>query len=226
MAGPVKERRSYNSTLRQEQARLTRHRIVDAGRRLLAKGTYSAVTMEEIAVEAGVSYQTVYAVFGNKLRVAQAIVEEGWPHIAEALNLIEEARQSDDPEVWLRVAARVARRILEVCADLPRFMRESGDPTLRARYQRMEDQRYADYQELSDLLEGSGRLRKGLSGEEARSVLWGLTGADWYCLLVFQRRWTAARYEEWLAQALIDLLLEPQKLPAARLAGRSDQPAG
>ena len=52
MAGPVKERRSYNSTLRQEQARLTHHRIVEAGRRLLAKGTYSAVTMEEIAVEA------------------------------------------------------------------------------------------------------------------------------------------------------------------------------
>ena len=176
MAGPVKERRSYNSTLRQEQARLTRQRIVEAGRRLLAKGTYSAVTMEEIAVEAGVSYQTVYAVFGNKLRVA----------------------------------ARVARRVLEVCADLPRFMRESGDPTLRARYQQMEDQRYADYQELSDMLERSGRLRKGLSAEEARSVLWGLTGADWYCLLVFQRRWKPARYEEWLAQALIDLVLEPR----------------
>src|SRR5207253_1629202 len=45
----------------------------------------------------------------------------------------------------------------------------------------------ADYQELSDMLERSGRLRKGLSAEEARSVLWGLTGADWYCLLVFQR---------------------------------------
>jgi AcrR family transcriptional regulator len=211
MAGTVKERRSYNSTLRQEQARLTRHRIVEAGRRLLAKGTYSAVTMEEIAVEAGVSYQTVYAVFGNKLRVAQAIIDEGWPHIAEALNLIEEARQSDDPEVWLRVAARVARRVLEVCADLPRFMRESGDPTLRARYQQMEDQRYADYQELSDMLERSGRLRNGLSAEESRSVLWGLTGADWYCLLVFQRRWKPARYEEWLAQALIDLLLEQRR---------------
>jgi len=31
-----------------------------------------------------------------------------------------------------------------------------------------------------------------------------------YCLLVFQRRWKPARYEEWLAQALIDLLLEPR----------------
>src|SRR5439155_24426059 len=133
MAGTVKERRSYNSALRQEQARLTRQRIVEAGRRLLAKGTYSAVTMEEIAVEAGVSYQTVYAVFGNKLRVAQAIIDDGWPHIAEALKLIEEARQSDDPEVWLRVASRVVRRVLEVCADLPRFMRATGAQYLLAR---------------------------------------------------------------------------------------------
>jgi hypothetical protein len=57
-------------------------------------------------------------------------------------------------------------------------------------------------------------------------VLWGLTGADWYCLLVFQRRWEPARYEEWLAQALIDLLLEPQKLPTARLAARPDRLPG
>ena len=218
MARAVKEGRPYNSALRQEQAQLTLRRILDAARRLLAKGTYSAVTMEEIAAEAGVSYQTVYAVFGNKLRVAQAIIEEGWPHVSEAFELIAEGRQSDDPEVWLRVAARVARRILEVCADLPRFMRESGDPTLLARYQRNEEGRYADFGEVSELLERSGHLRKGLSAEEARAVLWGLTGADWYCLLVFQRGWTPDRYEEWLSQALIDLLLEPAKPAPGRRA--------
>ena len=212
MADVVKEKRSYSSALRQEQAQLTRQRILKAGRRLLARGTYSAVTMEEIAVEAGVSYQTVYAVFGNKLRLAQAIIDEGWPHIAEARKLMEGARQSDDPELWVRVAARVSRCILEVCADLPRFMRESGDPTLRARHQRIEDERYAELAEVSDYLERSGWLRKGLSADEARAVLWGLTGADWYCLLVFQRRWKPARYEEWLAQALVDLLLDPQRV--------------
>lgn len=215
MAPVVKERRAYSSALRQKQAQLTRRGILEAGRRLLAKGAYSAVTMEEIAVEAGVSYQTVYAVFGNKLRLAEAIIDEGWPHIAEARKLIEEARRSDDPEFWLRAAARVSRRILEVCADLPRFMRESGDPTLRARYQRIEEDRYAEFQEFSGFLERSGRLREGLSAVEAHAVLWGLTGADWYCLLVYQRHWEPARYEEWLAQALVDLLLRPRVLPAA-----------
>src|SRR5437867_5995394 len=110
MADAVKRTRTYSTTLRQEQARMTRQRIVEAARRLLARGTYSRVTMEEIAREAGVAYQTVYAVFGTKLRVAHAIVEADWPHIEEALKLIEGVRASDDPEVWLRTAATISRR--------------------------------------------------------------------------------------------------------------------
>jgi AcrR family transcriptional regulator len=209
MAAEVKSRRPYNAALRREQALATRSRILEAARRLLAKGTYGAVTMEDIAREAGVSYQTVYAIFGTKLRLAQAIIEAGWPHVEAALKLIEEARISPDPEVWLRVAARVSRRILEPCADLMRFMRESGDPSLRQRYQRVETERYKDLREVADLLGRSGRLRRGLTQAEALDILWAMTGPDWYSLLVFQRRWKPPRYEEWLRDALIAVLLEP-----------------
>lgn len=209
MAEAVKQTRAYRANLRQEQADLTRRRIMEAGRRLLAKGTYSAVTMREVAAEAGVAYQTVYAIFGNKLQLAQAIVEAGWPHVAEAMRLVEEARRSDDLEVWMRVAARVSRRIHELCADLPRFMRESGDPVLRGRYEASERERYRQFEEVRTYLERSGRLRQGLSASEAHAILWGLTGPDWYCLLVFERSWKPERYEEWLAQSLIELLLEP-----------------
>lgn len=182
---------------------------MEAGRRLLAKGTYSAVTMREVAAEAGVAYQTVYAIFGNKLRLAQAIVEAGWPHVAEALSLAEEGRRSDDPGVWLRIAAQISRRIHELCADLPRFMRESGDPTLRERYASGERERYHQLEEVRTLVERSGRLRTSLTAGEAHAVLWALTGPDWYCLLVFERGWTPERYEEWLAESLTELLLEP-----------------
>lgn len=209
MAEAVKESRAYRATLREEQADLTRRRIMEAGRRLLAKGTYSSVTMREVAAEAGVAYQTVYAVFGNKLRLAQAIIEAGWPHVAEALSLADEGRRSDNPEVWMKVAAQISRRINEVCADLPRFMRESGDPTLRGRYESNERDRYQQLDELRASLERSGRLREGLTAGEAHSILWGLTGPDWYCLLVFVRGWKPERYEEWLAESLTALLLEP-----------------
>lgn len=208
MRSAVKPKRTYDATLRREQAERTRQRILDAARALLRLGAYSSVTMEEIAARAGVSYQTVYAAFGNKLRLAQAIIDAGWPHIGPALQLIEKGRQSDEPRIWLQVAAAVSRRIQEVCADLPRFMRESGDHTLRARYRRVEAQRYRELAEVRDRLVASGRLRQDLSPDEAHALLWAFTGPDWYTLLVFERGWAPARYEEWLAGSLQDLLLE------------------
>ncbi len=209
MTPTVKPKRKYQTALRQEQAEMTRQRIMDAARRLLLRGSYASVRMEEIAQEAGVAYQTVYAVFGSKLRLAQAIIEAGWPHVEQALELLAEARASEDPEVWLRMAARVTRRIQEPCADLVRFMRESGDPNLLARYRAVENQRHEQERELASMLEGSRRLRTTLSTAEALGIVWALTGPDWYNQIVFQRGWTPDRFEQWLGQALIDLLLEP-----------------
>jgi AcrR family transcriptional regulator len=209
MARDVKERRSYNATLRQEQAQMTRRRILEAARRLVAAASYSTVTMDDIAKEAGVAYQTVYSVFGTKLRLAEAMIEAGWPHIDEALKLVEQARESADPTVWLRTAARITRRINEPCGDLARFMRESGDPVLLARYRKVEDERFSQLDEVANFLERSGRLRSTITSSETLAVLWAMTGADCYSQLVFQRRWKPARFEEWLGDALINLLLEP-----------------
>jgi len=218
MAKAVKSRRTYNGTLRTEQAQMTRGRILDAARRLLTRGTYSSVTMEDIATEAGVAYQTVYAIFGTKLKLAQGLIEIGFPHVADALKLFDEVDQSADPEVGLRTAARVSRLIYELCADLLRFMRESGDPGLLARYREREEERLKGMtqHEVPKLLGRSGRLRAGISPSEAVAVLWALSGPDQYTQLVFERGWTPAHYEEWLGDALINTLLEPTAPPALR----------
>jgi hypothetical protein len=62
---------------------------------------------------------------------------------------------------------------------------------------------------LPAILEGSGRLRAGISPSEAVAVLWSLSGPDPYTELVFRRGWTPARYEEWLGDATINMLLQP-----------------
>ena len=188
---------------------MTRRRILEAARRLVAVVGYSTVTMDAIAKEAGVAYQTVYSVFGTKLLLAEAMIEAGFPHVDEALKLVEQARESADPKVWLRTAARITRRINEPCGDLARFMRESGDLVLLARYRKVEDQRFSQLNEVANFLERSGRLRSTITASEALAVLWAMTGADWYSQLVFQRGWKPARFEEWLGDALINLLLEP-----------------
>jgi len=211
MIKTVKGRRPYNGALRREQAQMTRARILDAARRLLTSGTYSSVTMEDIAREAGVAYQTVYGIFGTKLRLAEALIEIGFPHVAAALKLFEPLRETADPEVWLRTGARVNRLIYELCADLLRFMRESGDPGLLTRYREREEQRLEAMTQsgLVAMLENSGRLRPGMSATEAVAVIWSWSGPDHYTDLVFERGWTATRYEQWLSDSMINTLLQP-----------------
>jgi AcrR family transcriptional regulator len=189
---------------------MTRQRILDAARRLLASGTYSSVTMEEIAKEAGVAYQTVYAIFGSKPGLAHGLVEVGFPHVDDALKLFGDLQESADVELWLRTSARVNRLIYEICADMLRFMRESGDPSLLARYRERQEQVFKEMTQfgLPAILEHSGRLRAGISPSEGVAVIWSLSGPDLYTELVFQRGWTPSRYEEWLGDATINMLLQ------------------
>lgn len=221
MAKVVKSetKRTYNGALRQELAQVTRKRIIDAARRLLVKGTYSSVTMDEIAMEAGVAYQTVYSVFGTKLRLAQAMIDSGLQ--GEGLDdLIAQSREPSDPEAGCRTGAQIVRRINEPCADLIRFMRESGDRDLLQRHREMEARRFSEVGFVPQLLERSGRLRPTLSASEAHDVIWAMSSPDWYIQLVFQRGWTPSRYEQWLGDALINLLLQP------KVAKRSPRRAG
>ncbi len=215
MVKAVKTNRTYNVALRTEQAQMTRRRILDAARRVLVTGTYSSVTMDDIAKEAGVAYQTVYAIFGTKLRLAQAIMEAGFPHVSEALKLFDQLRQSADLEVWIRTGAHVNRLILEPCADLLLFMRESGDPDLLAHYREREEERFIGMTQfgMPATLESSRQLRAGISPSEAMAVIWSLSGPDLYTQLVFQRGWTPSRYEEWLGDAEINMLLQPVSHP-------------
>jgi AcrR family transcriptional regulator len=214
MIKTVKARRAYNGTLRKEQAQMTRGRILDAARQLLIRGTYSSVTMEDIAREAGVAYQTVYGIFGTKQRLAQALIEIGFPHVADALKLFDHVGQSNDLELLIRTSARVSRLMYEPCADLLRFTRESGDPGLLAHYRNREEQRFQGMIQFGvpALLERSGRLRAGISPSEAVAAIWALSGPDLYTQLVFEKGWTSSQYEEWLGDALINSLLEPAKL--------------
>lgn len=74
-AEPMKKRRSYHSPRRQEQANITKARIVAAAMQLVKEKGYADMTLEAIAREAGVAPQTVYAVCGSKKGVLAAILE-------------------------------------------------------------------------------------------------------------------------------------------------------
>jgi len=107
------------------------------------------------------------------------------------------------------VGVQIARRLNERFATIVRFMRESGDPALLAEYQKIEGLRFEQIRaQLSPVLKAAGGLRRGVSPADALSTIWAMTGTDLYNQLVSGRRWTASRYEEWLKDALINMLLE------------------
>jgi len=209
MASDVKPGRPYRTTLRQQQTDLTRERILDAARRLLVGGGYSQVTMLELAREAGVAYQTLFSRFGNKAQLAIELIQTGFPHVAEALTLLTQARDSGDPVVWLQIVGTFSRRINEPCADLFRFMRESGNPRLQGRFKEVERDRRQHFAELGAQLKQTGRLRAGLSGSDAADILWAMAGPESYAQFVLDRGWTPDRFERWLGEALVATLLNP-----------------
>jgi AcrR family transcriptional regulator len=204
---PVKEVRPYNTQLRREQAQLTRHRILEAARRLLVGGSYAQVTMHDIAREAGVAYQTVYSQFGNKLQLALELCASEFPHVGKTVEMLAEARDAGDPERWLRMMGAFARRLYEPCAEVLRFMRESGDPELIGRYREIERGRFERLAELGPQLEQTRRLRPGLSGAQAVDLVWTMSRPETYQQLVLDRGWTPEQFEVWLGDALIDLVL-------------------
>lgn len=210
MTEAVKPRRAYNASRRTAQARATRQRIAEAARRLFVANGYAAVTIADIAAEAGVAYQTVYAVFGNKQRLAHEII---WTTF-EVTALDEQLAQlteSAEPEEWLRSAARIARVVSERLGTLLRVLQESGEPELLAEPRAVDERRRSQEHQLAHGLASSGRLRDDLSESEALDVLWAMTGTSSYQQLVVQRGWTADRYEAWLADSLVRMLLEPTR---------------
>lgn len=191
------ERRAYSTTLRREQAQLTRARILEAARVLFVRRGYPAVTMQEIAAEAAVAYQTVYAQFGSKLRLAIELCDSELLHVAATVQLVAAAR-GDAGDARFRVLATFTRRLYEPCAEILRFMRESGDAELLGRYREIGRRRL----ELLNQLGPWGRRAQTLD------LVWTFTGPELYTSLVLDRGWSPDDFEAWLGPKLRALVLE------------------
>lgn len=207
MGAPVKGTRPYRTALREEQAQLTRHRIMEIARRLFVQRGYTQVTMQEVAREAGVAYQTVFSQFRSKLQLALELCSSELLHAGGAVAVLREARDAGDPEACLRLVGAFARRLYEPCAEVLRFMRESGDPDLISRYREIGVRRLQLLSELAPQLEQTGRLRPGLSGGQGIDLVWAMAGPEVYEGLVLDRGWTPQQFEDWLGGAVAELIL-------------------
>lgn len=202
-------RRPYSSPARQAGAEATRRAILSTAREVFVASGYGAATIEAVAAAAGVSVPTVYAVFGSKAALLSAVIADAGSDL-DIRRLAERALKQTDPRARLAAGAKVVRTIMERERALLGVLREAGTgrPELEsARRQVHEQQRSALDRAVRPLAE-AGKLRAGLKPAEAAATFAAIASPECYAFFVEELGWSGVRWERWLADSAIRLLLD------------------
>ena len=216
MPESVKHRRAYESPRRREQARATRHAVLEAARALFIERGYVGTTIEAIAARANVAPETVYAVFGTKRSLLSELVDVSIAGGDEAPPIldqdwVQQIRDEPDPHRRVRLLASHGRSILERRAAVDEVVRgaASADPEIASLRDLGKAQRFAGQRELLRMVVGASGLRQGMDLKTATDVLYAIGSPETYRLLVVDRGWSGPRFERWYGETLERLLLEP-----------------
>ncbi len=214
MSEPVKPRRRYDSSWRQEQARQSRGAVLGAARRLFLDRGYAATTMANIAAEAGVSVETVYKAFGNKAGLVKSVVDVAIVGDDEPVPMLQRElvrRIEAEPDARRKLAVHCEHLTQSAPRHVPVQLlvraAASSDSGAAAVWEQMTTERLTGMNAFARHLHRGGHLRPGMSVDEARDVLWTYNSAELYELLVMRRGWSLERYSAWIADALVAALL-------------------
>jgi AcrR family transcriptional regulator len=207
-------RRKYQSRLRQQQAADTRGAIVAAARQLFVANGWQGTTIAAVARAAGVSAESVYAVFGSKsallLGVVQSAVRRGNP----ATPLVEQegpravAAARDQAEM-LRLFARDIAQVLSAVADIVAVLRVAAeaDPEVAKVYDAIHAGRRENLALVARALAGKGPLRDEMSEAAALAQIWRLASPELFLMLTRIEGLTPEQHAAWLEHTLGQLLL-------------------
>lgn len=199
-------RRPYRSTRRQQQAAETRALVLAAAASLFADRGWSATGMRDIAKEAGVAVETVYAAFGSKADLMLEAIDVGVVGDTEPVAL------SQRPEFTalgvgsladrIGAAARMLTGINQRTWGLRRALHEAAgsEPQLATKLHELERRRRDNTREGAEMVLGRP------VEEDLLDALWVVMGADAFTLLTQVGGRTADDYERWLAGAMRRLL--------------------
>lgn len=217
-------KRTYQSSLREGQARTTRTAIIEAAWRLFAEAGYVATSVEEIAAAAGVSRATVFSAVGGKPTLLKAAFDVAIVGDAEPVSLPDRAssraiRAEPDPGVYLDRYASLVAEMGGRVAPIAEAVRGAAGADADARElweSHLAQRRQGAANVVSDLLSKGATLRRELDPESAADVVWVLNDPGLYHQLVLRREWSSERFQAWLGGALRTQLLDlrPGQPPA------------
>jgi AcrR family transcriptional regulator len=201
-------RRPYRSAHRQQQAAQTRALVLAAATSLFADRGWSATGIRDIAREAGVAVETVYANFRSKTELLLAAIDVG------VVGDVEPVPLSQRPEFAalgvgsfadrVAAAARLLTGINQRTWGLRRALSEAavGEPQLAAKLDELESRRRDNIRQGVEAVVGRPVDNDALDG------LWVVLGADAFHLLTGVGGRSVQAYERWLA-TMIRRLLSP-----------------
>lgn len=193
--------------LRQRHADVTRRAILDAARTLFAAQGYANTPIRQLAEQAGVAVQTIYATFGSKPGVVVGLLDL---MDRETVGPIVRRLMAEDiPEEQLELVAALERQVREAGADVLRLVAAAAsDPEIAQVWREGYDRHRQGVARVCERLGRGGHLRKGLSVEEATATALALTSLEAYDEVIDRRGWSHDRYQKWLARSLRHALLE------------------
>jgi AcrR family transcriptional regulator len=207
MPEPVK--RKYTSERRAASAAATRARIRATAAKLFVERGYAATTLRDVAAEAGVGERTLYDAFPGKAALFQhtlgvAIVGDEEPVRVADREEMRDAEHDPVPAAALAKAVAYTAALLERAGDLIMVSVEAAgaDPDMRAAADAGSKETHRVHLRLTRELHRRGALREGLDAATAADLMYALASPHMHQLLRRHRRWSAARYRDWLTETL------------------------
>jgi AcrR family transcriptional regulator len=204
----------YQSRLRAEQAEATCQLVLDTATRLFVERGYAATSIDAIAETAGVGRSTVFTAAGGKPWLLKTAYDRAVVGDDEQVPLADRpaARQlfeMTDPAQIVAEYAGILSEAAQRVSAIHEVVRSAAglDPEVRQLWTDIREQRLTGAQTIVALLKKRRGLRKGLSVDVARDVVWVFNDPGLHHTLVGERGWSQDRYRSWLTDTLSQQLI-------------------
>jgi AcrR family transcriptional regulator len=188
----------------------TRERVLQLTRAMIAKRGHAAISLVDVAAEAGLSRQALYLLFGSRSGLLLALVD----HLDEASEvprrlaaLRQDLPAADAFEPYLRawfdylpVVLPVARALLAAAA--------TGDADARRAWDSRMQKLRGGFLHITKGLKASGLLRDGWTAEAAADWIYAHTHVDVWQHLVVESGWRPQTAATRLVAGLRETLLK------------------
>jgi AcrR family transcriptional regulator len=174
---PVDVKRARKSSSQSRKHDANRQRIVDAARGHFFSHGFRSVTMDDLALELGVSKKTLYAYFPGKFDLLEAVLADKFRGVETMLKEVTRAQPHDFPATLRELLAGTQRELDEIKPPFVRDMRQKAPQV----FQVIERRRAALFQRYFGnlLLDGqrAGMVRKDVPANLIIEILLAIVQA-------------------------------------------------